>query len=250
VLERNQLGTRLFQEVGRYLQERGIRVSSGTIVDATVISAPMSTKNASGKRDPEMGHAKKGLQWYFGMKAHVGVDKKYKLIHAVVASGANVRDCVLPPELLHGRETHVWGDCAYTGQIEVIEALAPEAKDLTQKRGKGYRYLTPRQRILNRARSRVRARAEHAIGVFKRIFQFTKVRYRGLVKNAHRLFVACALANLYIVRHRLFTTSGGVVRPKLGNGRTKKPTWATKQVRFNAERSPLAKFIGVETARG
>lgn len=85
----------------------------------------------------------------------------------------------------------------------MIEALAPEAKDLTQRRGKGYEYLTPRQRNLNRARSRVRARAEHAIGVFKRIFQFTKVRYRGLAKNANRLFVACALANLYMVRHRL-----------------------------------------------
>jgi IS5 family transposase len=208
LLERNNLGTRLFQEVGRYLQSRGMKVSSGTIVDATVITAPMSTKNAEGKRDPEMGHGKKGQQWYFGMKAHVGVDSKSKLIHAVAASGANVRDSVLLPELLHGRETHVWGDCAYTGQTEVIEALAPGAKDLTQKRGKGYKYLRPRQRILNRARSRVRARAEHAIFVFKRIFQFTRVRYRGLAKNANRLFVACALANLYMVRKRLLRLQG------------------------------------------
>lgn len=107
------------------------------------------------------------------------------------------------PELLHGQETHVWGDSAYAGQTEMIEGLAPRAKDLTQKRGRGYKYLTPRQRIINRARSRVRARAEHAIGVIKRIFGFTKVRYRGIAKNAHRLFVACALANLYMVRHRL-----------------------------------------------
>jgi IS5 family transposase len=203
LLERNDLGTRMFQEVGRYLQQRGMKVSSGTIVDATIITAPSSTKNASGQRDPEMRQVKKGSQWYFGMKAHVGVDQKYKLIHAVAASPANVRDSVMLPELLHGRETHVWGDSAYIGQTEVIEALAPEAKDLTQKRGRGYKYLTPRQRIMNRARSRVRARAEHAIGVFKRIFGFTKVRYRGLAKNAHRLFVACALANLFMVRHRL-----------------------------------------------
>jgi IS5 family transposase len=208
LLERHDLGTRVFQEVGRYLQQRGMKVSSGTIVDATIITAPSSTKNASGQRDPEMRQVRKGTQWYFGMKAHVGVDKKYKLIHAVAASPANVRDSVMLPELLHGRETHVWGDSAYIGQTEVIEALAPDAKDLTQKRGRGYKYLTPRQRILNRARSRVRARAEHAIGVFKRIFGFTKVRYRGLAKNAHRLFVACALANLFMVRYRLLRLQG------------------------------------------
>jgi IS5 family transposase len=208
LLERHDLGTRVFQEVGRYLQQRGMKVSSGTIVDATIITAPSSTKNASGQRDPEMRQVRKGTQWYFGMKAHVGVDKKYKLIHAVAASPANVRDSVMLPELLHGRETHVWGDSAYIGQTEVIEALAPDAKDLTQKRGRGYKYLTPRQRILNRARSRVRARAEHAIGVFKRIFGFTKVRYRGLAKNANRLFVACALANLFMVRYRLLRLQG------------------------------------------
>jgi len=208
LLERNELGTRLFQEVGRYLQQRGMQVSSGTIVDATIIKAPSSTKNASGERDPEMRSVKKGNEWHFGMKAHVGVDKKYKLIHAVAVSSANVRDSVMLPELLHGRETHVWGDSAYAGQTEVIEALAPAAKDLTQKRGRGYKYLTPRQRILNRARSRVRARVEHAIGVFKRIFGFTKVRYRGLAKNANRLFVACALTNLFMVRHRLLQLQG------------------------------------------
>lgn len=203
LLERNTLGTQLFQEVGRYLQQRGMHVSSGTIVDATIIKAPSSTKNASGERDPEMRSVKKGNEWHFGMKAHVGVDKKSKLIHSVAASSANVRDSVMLPELLHGRETHVWGDSAYAGQTEVIEALAPHAKDLTQKRGRGYKYLTPQQRITNRVRSRVRARVEHAIGVFKRIFGFAKVRYRGLAKNANRLFVVCALANLFMVRHRL-----------------------------------------------
>jgi len=203
LLEEHELGKRLFEEVGHHLQAKGLKVSNGTIVDATIISAPSSTKNASGERDPEMHQTKKGNQWYFGMKAHIGVDKKHKLIHSVAATAANVHDSNVLPELLHGRETHVWGDSAYAGQTEMIEALAPAAKDLTQKRGRGYKYLTPRQRIINRARSRVRARAEHAIGVFKRIFGFTKVRYRGLAKNANRLFVACALANLFMVRHRL-----------------------------------------------
>jgi IS5 family transposase len=208
LLERNNLGTRLFQEVGRYLQSRGMKVSSGTIVDATIINAPSSTKNASGQRDPEMHQTKKGNQWFFGMKGHIGVDNKTKLIHSVAASAANVRDSNLLPELLHGRETHVWGDSAYAGQGEMIEALAPAAKDLTQKRGRGYKYLKPRQRIINRARSRVRARVEHTIGVIKRIFGFTKVCYRGIAKNANRLFVACALANLYMARHRLMRMQG------------------------------------------
>jgi IS5 family transposase len=208
LLERNGLGTRLFQQVGRYLQSRGLKVSSGTIVDATIIDAPSSTKNASGERDPEMHQTKKGNQWFFGMKGHVGVDKKTKLIHSAAASPANERDSNMLPELLHGRETHVWGDSAYAGQSEMIEALAPAAKDLTQKRGRGYKYLKPRQRIINRARSRVRARVEHTIGVIKRIFGFTKVRYRGIAKNAHRFFVACALANLYMVRRRLMRLQG------------------------------------------
>ena len=208
LLERNNLGTRLFQEVGRYLQERGMTVSSGTIVDATIINAPSSTKNASGERDPEMHQTKKGNQWFFGMKGHFGVDKKTKLIHSVAASAANMHDSNMLPELLHGQETHVWGDSAYAGQSELIEALAPAAKDLTQKRGRGYKYLKPRQRIINRARSRVRARVEHTIGVIKRIFGFAKVRYRGIEKNAHRLFITCALANLYIVRFRLLRLQG------------------------------------------
>jgi len=208
LLEKHDLGKKLFEQVGRHLQAKGMKVSKGTIVDATIINAPSSTKSASGERDPEMHQTKKGNQWYFGMKAHVGVDKKHKLIHSVAASAANVHDSNLLPELLHGRETHVWGDSAYAGQTEMIEGLAPAAKDLTQKRGRGYKYLTPRQRIINRSRSRVRARVEHALGVVKRVFGFAKVRYRGIAKNANRLFVTCALANLYMVRHRLLRLQG------------------------------------------
>jgi IS5 family transposase len=208
LLERNGLGTRIFQEVGRYLQSQGLRVSSGTIVDATIIAAPSSTKNAEGKRDPEMRQTKKGKDWHFGMKAHVGVDQKTKLIHSVAATPANVADGNMVGELLHGDETHVWGDAAYAGRTERIRARAPKAKDFTQRRGRGYKYLSAYDRWINRARSRVRARVEHTIGVIKRVFGFRKVSYRGIAKNANRLFVTCALANLLIVRHRLLRPQG------------------------------------------
>jgi IS5 family transposase len=204
LLEEHGLGKRIFEEVGRHLQAMGLKVSSGTIVDATIIAAPSSTKNAEGKRDPEMHQTRKGKDWHFGMKAHVGVDKKTKLIHSVAATPANVADGNMVEQLLHGAETHVWGDAAYSGRAGRIKAKAPNAKDYTQRRGRGYRYLSDYDRWINRARSRVRARVEHTIGVIKRVFGFSKVRYRGIAKNANRLFVTCALANLFIARHHLF----------------------------------------------
>jgi IS5 family transposase len=209
LLERHGLCERLFRGVAEHLQAQGFKLSTGTIVDATLIAAPSSTKNARGQRDPEMHQSRKGKQWYFGMKAHVGVDARHKLIHSVVATAGNVADAKVLPQLLHGRESAVWGDTAYAGQTQVIEQRAPWAMDLTQRRGRGYKYLNAMQRQLNRQRSKVRARAEHAIGVIKRIFGFTKVRYRGLLKNGNRLFVAAALANLYTVRRQLLQPSMG-----------------------------------------
>jgi IS5 family transposase len=208
LLEEHGLGKRIFEAVGAHLQSKGMKVSSGTIVDATIIAAPSSTKNAAGKRDPEMHQTKKGNDWHFGMKAHVGVDKNTKLIHSVAATPANMADGNMIEQLLHGQETHVWGDAAYAGRSERIRAKAPKAKDHTQRRGRGYKYLTEYDRFINRARSRIRARVEHTIGVIKRVFGFTKVRYRGIEKNANRLFVTCALANLFIVRHHLFRPQG------------------------------------------
>lgn len=208
LLEEHDLGKRMFEQVGAHLQRQGLKVSSGTIVDATIIAAPSSTKNAEGKRDPQMHQTRKGKDWHFGMKAHVGVDRKTKLIHSVAATPANVADGNMVGELLHGGETHVWGDAAYAGRTERIRAKAPHAKDFTQRRGRGYRYLSEYDRWINRARSRVRARVEHSIGVIKRVFGFAKVRYRGIAKNANRLFVTCALANLFIARHHLFRASG------------------------------------------
>ena len=204
LLEAHDLGRRLFEQVHVHLERQGIKVAKGTIVDATIINAPSSTKNASGKRDPDMHQAKKGNQWYFGMKAHVVVDSKTKVIHAVVATSANVADSNVLPDLLHGEETCVWGDQSYRGQREVIRAHAPNARDFTNRRYRFKGVVDEIERAKNRTKSKVRARVEHVFGVIKRVFGFQKVRYRGLDKNAHRLFVTCALANLFIVRTQLF----------------------------------------------
>jgi len=203
LLEHHGLGRQLFEQVGRHLQAQGLKVSSGTIVDATIISAPSSTKNQSGERDPEMHQTKKGNQWYFGMKAHVGVDSKLKLIHSVVATPANVHDSQALPQLLHGNETRVWGDSAYVGQTEVIRNVAPKASDFTQAKASRNKPLSEAERSKNRNKSKVRAKGEHPFLVIKRLFGFAKVCYRGIAKNANRLFVACALANLFMVRRTL-----------------------------------------------
>ncbi len=203
LLEAHNLGDQLFVLMAEYLQENGLKVSTGTIVDASIIDAPSSTKNREGKRDPEMHQTKKGNQWYFGMKAHIGVDSRTKLIHSVAATAANVHDSQVLPDLLHGEETRVWGDSAYTGQGDVIRERAPNAKDFTNKKGNRARPLSDEDQARNRTKSRVRAKVEHPLLVLKRVFGFHKVRYRGLDKNANRLFVACGLVNLYMARRVL-----------------------------------------------
>ena len=203
LLEANDLGRRLFEEVHRHLEANGLKLSAGTIVDATIIHAPSSTKNADQARDPDMHQTRKGNQWYFGMKAHIGVDSKTKVIHAVAATAANVADSHLLPDLLHEDETRVWGDQAYRGQREVIIEHAPNAKDFTNRRYRHRGVVDETERAKNRTKSKLRAKVEHAFFVIKRVFGFTKVRYRGLHKNAHRLFVTCALANLFMARRQL-----------------------------------------------
>src|SRR6266436_100353 len=203
LLEVHDLGRQLFDEVQRHLAAKGLRVATGTIVDATIINAPSSTKNADKARDPEMHQTKKGNQWYFGMKAHFGVDSRTKVIHAVTATPANVADSTVLPELLHGHETRVWGDQAYRGQRAVIRQHAPKAQDFVNRRYRHRGVVDENERAKNRTRSKVRARVEHSIGVIKRVFGFAKVRYRGIKKNVHRLLVTCALANLFIVRRQL-----------------------------------------------
>jgi transposase, IS5 family len=203
LLETHHLGQQLFARIGEYLTKQGLQVSRGTIVDATIISAPRSTKNRTKERDPEMHQTKKGKQWYFGMKAHIGVDSQTKLIHSVAATAANVHDSQVLPELLHGQETRVWGDSAYSGQRDVMQRHAPKAKSFIQANAHRHRPLSEEERTRNRTKSKVRAKVEHAFLVLKRIFGWATVRYRGLAKNTHWLHISCGLANLYVARQRL-----------------------------------------------
>ena len=203
LLEANGLGEAIFQKVGEHLKGRGLRVSGGTIVDATLINAPSSTKNRAKKRDPEMRQTKKGNQWYFGMKAHIGVDARTKLIHSVATTPANVHDSQVLTELLHGEEREVWGDSAYQGQGKAIREVAPQAREFIQEKAVRHRPLSEAQRARNRLQSKIRAKVEHPFHIMKRVFGFTHVRYRGLAKNTHRVQVTCALVNLFLVRKQL-----------------------------------------------
>lgn len=203
LLETHRLGQQLFARIGEYLTKQGLQVSRGTIVDATIIHAPSSTKNRTKARDPEMHQTKKGNPWYCGMKAHIGVDSQTKLIHSVAATAANVHDSQVLPELLHGQETRVWGDSAYSGQRDVIRQHAPKAKSFIQANAHRHRPLSEAERARNRTKSRVRAKVEPAVLVIKRIFGWAKVRYRGLAKNTPWLQISCGLANLYVSRRRL-----------------------------------------------
>jgi IS5 family transposase len=191
----------LFAKVGEVLQGHGLKVGTGTIVDATIISAPSSTKNADKKRDPEMHQTAKGKNWFFGMKLHIGVDSRTGLAHSAVVTAANVHDKHPLPELLHGEELEVYGDCAYAGQQELIASKAPAALDCTNERVRKVDGVPDEgQRLRNRKKSKVRAQVEHVFGVVKRLWGFSKVRYRGLHKNATRAFTALALANIYMSR--------------------------------------------------
>jgi transposase, IS5 family len=203
LLERHDLAKALFDRVNAYLAARGLKVAGGTIVDATIIAAPSSTKNQAKARDPEMRQTRKGQQWYFGMKLHLGVDSRTKLIHAMTTTPANTHDANVLGALLHGAERRVYGDQAYRGQTAVIRGHAPHARDFTNRRYRHRGLVDETERGKNRTKSRVRAKVEHPIGVIKRVFGFAKVRYRGLAKNTHRLWVACGLTNLFLARRRL-----------------------------------------------
>ena len=203
LLENNKLGEALFAKVGKVLQERGLKVGTGTIVDATIIAAPSSTKNADRARDPEMHQTRKGQQWHFGMKLHIGVDSQSGLTHSAVVTAANVHDKHPLPDLLHGQEQRVYGDSAYASQKALIESKAPQAKDFTNQRVSRGGIVDEVERAKNKSKSKVRARVEHVFAVVKRLWGFNKVRYRGLVKNATRAFVALGLGNIYLARARL-----------------------------------------------
>ena len=211
LLEDNDFGKVMFACVGSLLQANGVKVSGGTIVDATLIAAPPSTKNEDKARDPEMHQTKKGNQWHFGMKVHVGADSQTGLIHSASVTAANVHDSHEVPNLLHGDETRFYGDCAYRGkaQRERLKELAPNAKDFTNKRAYRNAPLTDADKATNRRKSSIRAKVEHPFLILKRLWGFAKVRYRGLAKNANRAFAMLAAIN--ILKHGRPLT--GEVRP-------------------------------------
>jgi IS5 family transposase len=177
-------------------------LKSGTIVDATIVAAPPSTKNAQGKRDPEMHQGRKGKDWYFGMKFHVGTTKQ-GLVHSLVSGPANEADINRIGELLHGQESELYGDQAYWSEEHRQHCEQAGIRYRVNRKAPTGQSLSQYQKRINRSRSRRRARGEHAFHVVKRLWGFAKVRYRGLYKNTVRAFAMFALANLYMVRRRL-----------------------------------------------
>ena len=202
LLERHQLTEAMFAAVQALLEERQLLLKAGTLVDATIIEAPPSTKNAAQARDPEMHQTKRGKTWHCGMKAHVGTDLP-GIVHSVTTTAAHVADITQLPHLLHGEEQVRHGDQAYWSEFHRECAHAQGVRYRVNRRGTRQRPLTAGQRLENRRRAQARARGEHAVHVVKRLWGFTKVRYRGLAKNTARLFAAFALANLYLLRRHL-----------------------------------------------
>ena len=205
LLERHQLGQGLFAEIRASLEERGMVLKEGTIVDATIIRAPSSTKNREGKRDPEMHQTRKGKQYHFGMKAHIGVDAETGVVHSLVTTPANVHDVTQAGELLHGEERRVWGDAGYTGVGKREENRSLDVEWLVAMRA-GKRRLLERgglEEWFEKSKASVRAKVEHPFLDVKRIFGYEKVRYRGLAKNHERLAMLLGLSNLMRMRKRL-----------------------------------------------
>lgn len=198
LLEEHQLTAAMFAAVKTLLEDKHLLLKAGTIVDATIIAAPSSTKNASKARDPEMKQTRKGKQWYFGMKLHVGTDRR-GLVHSLTTTNAAQADITQLPQLIHGQEATLWGDKAYYKRDDKIHWELGGGRYLVNKNGKRTKYWD----AINATRSRTRARGEHVFHVVKRLWGFAKVRYRGLAKNTTRAYAACALANLYLVRHQL-----------------------------------------------
>jgi IS5 family transposase len=203
LLETHRLTAALFDTVKDLLTAKRLLLQSGTIVDATIIAAPSSTKNAAQARDPEMKQTRKGNTWYFGMKLHVGTDLQGR-VHSVTATHAGVADITQLPALVHGEEGVLYGDQAYWKEADrqAFEAAGVRYR-VNRRAAAPHRPLTARWRAINRVRSQTRARGEHPFHVIKRLWGFGKVRYRGLAKNLARAFSLFALANLYLVRRRL-----------------------------------------------
>ena len=200
LLERHQLGEGLLAAITQHLAAQGLQLREGTIVDATILDAPASTKNRAQARDPEMHQVKKGQQWHFGMKAHIGVDATTGLVHSVATTAANVADITQVPRLLHGAETQVWGDAGYTGVARRPEHRGRAIDWQVALRTGQRRRLAPRSAAAQaeRRKASIRAKVEHPFLYVKRHFGYAKVRYRGLAKNRNRLCLLFGLANLLL----------------------------------------------------
>jgi IS5 family transposase len=213
LLETHGLAERIFERVNAHLARKGQSLRAGTIVDATIIAAPSSTKNQDGERDPEMRQTKKGNQWHFGMKAHIGVDDASGLVHHVECTAANVGDVTQVHKLLHGKEDTICGDSGYTGadkreELQAIEAgflIAEKPSKLRAMKNKRERHYAQRW---EHYKASLRAKVEHPFRVIKRQFGYIKVRYRGLAKNAAQVLTLFALSNLWMSRRQLLPATG------------------------------------------
>jgi len=214
LLERNHLAGRLLAEINAMLGERGLLLRRGTIVDATIIAAPSSTKNKAGQRDPEMRQTKKGNQWHFGMKAHIGVDAESGLVHTVTGTSANVHDVTETGALLHGEESTVFGDSGYTGAHKRAENTRRAVDWHIAAKPSAIRKLHPtlqaQATYIETLKASMRAKVEHPFRVIKRQFGHVKVRYRGLIKNTAQLLTLFALSNLWMARRQLLASTGQV----------------------------------------
>lgn len=217
LIEEYELAPEILACVNRRLVSKGIMVKSGTMVDATIIDAPTSTKNAKGERDPEMHQTKKGNQWYFGMKAHIGADVESGLVHTVVTTPANESDVAQIDQLLHGQEETVHGDAGYTGAEDYVARAARIEWKIARRRAQVEKIRRARDRARamreERRKAQVRARVEHPFRIVKRVFGYAKVRFKGLAKNTTQILTLFALANLYLARKRL-TPITGSLRPQ------------------------------------
>jgi IS5 family transposase len=216
LLEKHELAAGILAVINGYLGDRGLSLRQGTIVDATLINAPSSTKNKDGKRDPQMHQTKKGNQYYFGMKAHIGVDDESGLVHSVVGTAANVADVTQVDKLLHGEENMVGADAGYTGVEKRPEHEGREVIWQIAARRSTYKKLSKRsalykaKRKIEKAKAQVRAKVEHPFRVIKRQFGYVKTRFRGLAKNTAQLVTLFALSNLWMARRHLLTNAGEV----------------------------------------
>ena len=221
LLERHKLAEQMLGLVNDLLRDKGLMLKAGTVVDATLISAPSSTKNTSGERDPDMHQTKKGNQWYFGMKAHIGVDAESGLVHTVRGTAANVNDVVEANNLLHGAETDVFADAGYQGAGKRPDAKNDVTWHVAMRPGKR-RALDKSNAVdklideIERLKASVRAKVEHPFRVIKRQFGHVKVRYRGLKKNTAQLSTLFALSNLWMARVKLLVLDGQI-RPHAVN---------------------------------